>query len=133
LTAGNGDILAFDARMESQAIEKLIQFDPSHKSELTQRLKRIKDLQEPFINRHYIAPGMKSGASLKNALAGLVPDFDYDGEVANGWMASALYSNLQREEDMFKRLEGQEALRAYCHLDTLAMVRILEALEEAVA
>lgn len=75
---------------------------------------------------------MKSGASLKSVLNGLVPDFESNGAVANGWMASALYSSLQREEDMFKRLEGQDALRAYCHLDTLAMVRILEALQAAV-
>ena len=42
------------------------------------------------------------------------------------------FENLQKEMDMFKIIEIREHLLAYCKMDTLAMVKVFEILENAI-
>lgn len=68
--------------------------------------------------------------SIKKVLPALVPSLTYDGMlISDGQSAAAIYAegmlgNLTREESE----DYLDALEEYCKLDTLAMVRIYEAL-----
>ena len=56
----------------------------------------------------------------------MVPELSYDGlEIKEGGTASMIYGNLMNET-IEKQEEIRKNLLAYCHLDTLAMMRILE-------
>ena len=42
------------------------------------------------------------------------------------------FEELQQERDIFKIAETRDALSAYCALDTLAMVKIFDVLENTI-
>ena len=61
-------------------------------------------------------------------------EFDYKklGSIQNGGDAMDTFANLHLLKDKSKINEIKKDLLAYCHLDTLAMVRIWEKLHEMV-
>ena len=76
---------------------------------------------------------MKGSYSIKYVLPALVPDMaeayqELDG-VQNGSEAMSAFVNMSKLEDTEKG-KMRNALLAYCNLDTLAMVRVLEKLRE---
>jgi hypothetical protein len=97
----------------------------------------IKDLMTPFANKDYYTPSMKGSYSIKQVLPALVPDMakaykELDG-VQNGGDAMSLYPQLgititDKDEIILKRKQ----LLAYCKLDTLAMVKVLDKLKESI-
>ena len=85
----------------------------------------------PFLRAHYYQPAMKGSWSIKAVLPTLAPDLSYAdvGEVQDGEAAQIAYWALLRPAtDPVRRGELVEALRRYCALDTLAMVRVVRAL-----
>ena len=54
------------------------------------------------------------------------------GSIQNGGDAMDTFANLYLLKDKSKRDEIRKDLLAYCHLDTLAMVRIFEKLKEII-
>ena len=92
---------------------------------------RIVDLMVPFKQGYYDHPKFLGSASIKKVLPVLVPDLSYkELEVQEGKSASRLW----REAVVERKMTEAECtstlgnLRTYCELDTLAMVRILEAI-----
>ena len=84
----------------------------------------------PFQKKYYYTPDMKGSFSIKNVLPALVPELSYDGMAINdGGIASVAYESLLTEENFITIQEIKEQLLEYCKLDTLAMVKILEKLE----
>ena len=74
---------------------------------------------------------MRGSYSIKAVLPALVPELSYDElEINEGGLATIAFENLFTENDMIKISETREQLLEYCKLDTLAMVRILEKLEQ---
>ena len=74
---------------------------------------------------------MKGSYTIKAVLPALVPELSYDElEINEGGLASIAYESLQTETDLMFIAEIKKQLLEYCKLDTLAMVRILEKLEE---
>lgn len=73
---------------------------------------------------------MKGGYSIKNVLPALVPELSYAGlEIANGGAAMEAYHEMCVVSDQPEELAASRAnLLAYCKLDTLAMVQVLEKL-----
>ena len=60
----------------------------------------------------------------------LVPGLGYDDlEIPDGQAASVSYMHALKNSDSRQRQQTFENLRAYCERDTLAMVRLREALE----
>jgi hypothetical protein len=74
---------------------------------------------------------MQGSASLKSVLPALIPELSYDGlEIADGGTAASAWLRMREKDDLAEREEMSRNLLEYCHLDTLAMVRILEWLRE---
>jgi hypothetical protein len=130
-TEKSGDIIVYNKAFEITRLKELARDFPEFSAEIEERILRIKDLMLPFQRNYYYAPEMKGSYSIKAVLPVLVPDLSYDElDINEGGQASIAFENLFTETDMIKISETREQLLEYCKLDTLAMVRILERLEQ---
>ncbi len=127
-----GSIVAYNQSFEKKVIKKLAAFKPARKEALLALNERFVDLIVPFRKRGYYHPDFNGSFSLKSVLPALFPDdeeLDYKKlDIQNGGMAMDTFANLHRLKDKSKREEIRSALLAYCRLDTLAMVKLLEKL-----
>jgi hypothetical protein len=127
-------VLAYNMSFEKGVIRKLAEQFPELSVHLNNIHNNIKDLMTPFQNRDYYEPSMRGSYSIKYVLPSLVPQMKEAYKklslVHNGGEAMDAFARLQgmQDEDEAKRL--REALLAYCKLDTLAMVKVLERLRE---
>ncbi len=132
-TGAPGDIVVYNKGFEAGRLDDLALLFPDLAAAIHERIGRIKDLMVPFRARYYYTPAMKGRYSIKNVLPALVPEMGYDDlAIGDGYMAMSAYSLLRAERDTEKAGELRKNLLAYCRLDTLAMVKILERLEEIV-
>ncbi len=93
---------------------------------------RLVDLLE-LIRSHYYHPKFKGSFSIKDVLPAMIEDLDYeDLEISEGSQAAtAFVEMIDKETAGPKKEELAKALRAYCHRDTEAMVRLFQKLTEA--
>ncbi len=91
---------------------------------------RVFDLYEIFQKNLYRDPAIKNN-SIKTVLPVLVPELSYEElEIGNGGLAMAKwFEEVFISEDEASKQKTLENLRKYCHLDTLAMVKILDVLQ----
>ena len=84
----------------------------------------------------YYHPDFNGSFSIKSVLPAMFPgddEADYHRlEVQDGRMAMSVYAGLAQLQDAGERRQARAALRAYCHLDTLAMVKIWQRLAAAI-
>ena len=95
----------------------------------------IVDLIDPFRQKMVYRPAMNGSFSIKKVLPALFPDdpeLNYDnlqGTVHNGGDAMTIYPEIARMTPEDAKA-ARDSLLKYCHLDTLAMVRIWQKLHE---
>ena len=131
-TEGIGDILTYNQNFEKTRLKELARDFPEYSAALMDRISRIKDLMPPFQQRLYYAHTMNGGYSIKDVLPALVPELRYDDlPINNGGDASLSFEQMIYEPTA-DHSETRNNLLAYCGLDTLAMVKILERLEKVV-
>ena len=126
-------VLAYNMSFEKGVIRRLAEICPQISNELMVIHDNIKDLMAPFASKSYYHPKMQGSYSIKYVLPALVPEFEsaykdlnlinHGGEAMQAYAAMASMNETQR--DVYKK-----ALLAYCRLDTLAMVKVLEKLRE---
>ena len=96
-------------------------------------ISRLVDLKK-VVEKNLAHPDFHGSYSIKDVLTPMVPDLTYDGlAVADGMTASVKLAQLMLEGDSFtpaQREAERRDLLEYCKLDTEAMVRLLEKLEE---
>ncbi|MGA2859963.1 MAG: DUF2779 domain-containing protein [Candidatus Sulfotelmatobacter sp.] len=125
----SGNIVAYNQTFESLRLSELATWLP----EFAERIKNIQgrmwDLL-PAVRKHVYHSAFKGSYSLKYVLPALVPEMTYEGmEVANGTDAGVAWESLVRGDlDQFEREKTRKSLLEYCGQDTLAMVRLVEAL-----
>ncbi len=128
-------VLAYNMSFEKGVIEKLA----TNYSKLAEHLQSINenlyDLMLPFQKQYYVTPEMQGSYSIKYVLPALVPEMDraykeLDG-IQNGSEAMNAFAKLPSMEPKEKE-KTRNALLAYCELDTLAMVKILNRLRVAI-
>jgi hypothetical protein len=125
-----GDILAYNAPFEVSRIKELARDLPQHAYALLALLPRVKDLHTPFKAGWYAVPDMNGRTSIKVVLPALVPDLSYqDLAVQEGDTASRLFLQLLNGRYAGDPVQLRADLLAYCGMDTLAMVKLLEVLE----
>lgn len=130
-----GSIVAYNQSFEMSRIKELANFSPSKKKQLLALNERFVDLIVPFRGRGYYHPNFNGSFSIKSVLPAMFPnddELDYKklGSVQNGGDAMDTFANLHLLKDKSKRKSIRKDLLAYCRLDTLAMVRIYEKLNE---
>ena len=126
-------VLAYNMSFEKRVIRQLALNYPQISNELMAIHDNIKDLMAPFASKSYYHPKMQGSYSIKYVLPALVPEFEsaykdlnlihHGGEAMQAYEGMAYM--LADEREAYKK-----ALLAYCKLDTLAMVKVLEKLRE---
>ncbi len=117
----------FENRVLRSLAEELPEWAPRIEALQT----RLVDL-EKMIRNHVQHPGFHGRTSLKFVLPAIVDDISYDGlAIANGAVATRRYEAaiLDGLGDLQRRQIFAD-LRAYCAVDTLGMVRLVEELVE---
>ncbi len=129
-------ITAYNKGFECGRIKELAEQFPDLAEHLLNLQSNIRDLLTPFQSGYYYNRAMGGSFSIKSVLPALFPDdpsLDYHNleGVHNGSEAMNIFPRIQTmppEEAAIVR----ENLLAYCKLDTYAMVKVWQALEEAV-
>lgn len=128
-----GSVIAYNKSYEGGIIKALAAF--THNGEpLLQIEQRLWDLADAFRKGLWAEPKFLGSWSIKKVLPVLVPDMTYDGMfIADGVAAMQAYAKLMDPATTPAERAGiMTALRIYCGQDTLAMVRILDVVQEAV-
>jgi hypothetical protein len=128
---GEGPVLVYNKSFESGVLNLLIELVPDQAKGLWSIKERLYDLW-PLFKEHYYHPDMHGSWSLKKVLPTLSTDVDYDDlddDVASGTGAQAAYLEaISGTADSERIHQIDSDLRAYCRFDTLAMVRMVDAM-----
>ena len=126
---GSGDIVVYNKAFEETRLKEIARDFPEYAPAIEKILERIVDLMVIFSSKDYYTPEMKGSYSIKKVLPALVPGFGYDGlDIAEGGTASNAFASLYKEKDPERIAKVRTDLLAYCKMDTLAMVKIMEVL-----
>ena len=133
----NSCIMAYNDPFEKGRIKEMAEAYPDLATHLMNLHGNIIDLLLPFRDGHCYTPAMGGSFSIKSVLPALFPDdeelnyHNLNPLVQNGGHAMTIFPKI-KDMPAAEAHEAREALLAYCHLDTLAMVRVWEKLEEMV-
>jgi hypothetical protein len=126
-------VIAYNASFEMSRLGDVAGYLPRHRRRIDLMIDNMRDLMMPFRSRYVYHWQMKGSASQKAVLPALVPELSYEGmEVGHGGEAMDAYFAMCGSDDPAGVAAIRAALREYCKLDTLGMVRILERLKEMV-
>lgn len=129
LLGQTGSIICYNMGFEKTRIKDLAKLYPQFETELLAINERVFDLMIPFQKRWYYHPSFKGSYSIKAVLPVLIPDLQYDElDIQEGGMASLVYSQLKYQDKVTATIQ-RHALREYCKMDTLAMVKLFEYLK----
>lgn len=114
---------------EMDIVRDLAGFLPTYRRDLLGAIGRFKDLHA-IIRNHYYHPAFHGSYSLKSVLPVVAPGMDYGNlGIQEGAHASVKYLRMI---DPSHPAKGKQRIRqellAYCGFDTLAMVKIRQAL-----
>ena len=127
----NGDILVYNIGFERGKLNDLINVFPKYSVDLSRIVNRLKDLMIPFQQKWYYTPEMRGRYSIKSVLPALVPELSYnDLDIKEGSTASNTFLSMVNgtfEGDVEKT---RKQLLEYCKMDTQAMVKILDVLNQ---
>ena len=123
----NGSICAYSG-YERTVLTALAAAVPERAEDLAAVSARLFDLL-PVVRNTYYHPEFRGSFSIKSVLPVLVPGMGYgDLAIPDGQTASVHYMQALGSTDRGERRRTFGNLRAYCERDTLAMVRLRDAL-----
>jgi len=124
-----GSIVVYHQQFESLRLSDLASWLPDFSGRINKIQRRLWDLL-PVVRNHVYHPAFGGSYSLKSVLPALVPEMTYEGmEVADGQAAGLAWESLIGGAcSEAERQRKRAALLDYCAQDTLAMVRIVDAL-----
>ena len=123
---GNSGAVIVYGHFEEMILRQLIARYPDLDAVLSAIISRIKNLL-PIVRDHYYHPAMEGSWSLKAVLPAIAPDLGYAalGEVQDGTGAQAAYLEaIELTTSGNRREQLNNDLRAYCKMDTFALVRL---------
>ena len=129
--------MVYNDTFEKARIKEMAEAYPDLATHLMNIRDNIIDLLVPFRRGHYYTPAMGGSFSIKSVLPALFPDdeelnyHNLNPLVQNGGHAMTIFPKI-KDMPTKEAEEARQALLAYCHLDTLAMVRVWERLKEMV-
>lgn len=122
-------VLVYGRSFETEVLRNMMRWfpEPGRKAEAV--IHNIVDLAVPFRRRDVYFWKMRGSTSIKAVLPALVPGLSYEGlDISDGGAAMEAFYEMCGARDAFEAERIGRSLRAYCRLDTLAMVKILEKL-----
>ncbi len=127
-----GSVVVWSQKFEKGINEQLGECLPTYKDFMKEINDRVVDLMIPFFGKTtmYDHPEFKGSASIKYVLPALVPHLSYKKmHIQEGGTASDTWNRIVSGEYSKEEKDMKiQALKDYCHLDTLAMVEIWKVL-----
>jgi len=122
-------IIVVYSSFEKTTIRGLAGLLPTHAHELAGLEAKLFDL-EPVVRKGLVHPDFGGRSSIKVVLPVLAPDLSYtDLDIGDGGSAVAAFAKLASGSATDEETQAvRGALLEYCKMDTLAMVRVLQAL-----
>jgi hypothetical protein len=126
--------LAYYMSFEKSRIREMADIFPDLSDHLMNIFENVKDLIVPFRDGHFYCGEMGGSCSIKSVLPAMFPndsELDYHAldMIHNGSEAMQAFPSLEsKAPEEISRI--RQSLLAYCRLDTLAMVKILDRLYE---
>ncbi len=126
---GDGSIVVYHAPFETGRLNELAAFLPRYAKRIERVKKQIVDLL-PIVREHCYHPKFLGSFSIKAVLPALVRGMTYEGmAIGDGQLAAVEFARMIHPETTAKERRAiEKALREYCTQDTLAMVKVLDAL-----
>ena len=127
-----GSIIVWNQSFERGRNKEMAALFPAYQSFLDDLNERMYDLRVPFQKGYYQHPDFKGKTSLKSILPVLAPEVSYEElAIQNGMIATIKWHHATNGR-MTKKEQKQtfKDLLSYCALDTLAMVKILDVLQQ---
>lgn len=119
-----GSLIAYNIPFERGVLRHLADHLPEYAAPLRGMADRLWD-QLPIFRQHYRDYRFGKSNSLKSVLPVIAPHLSYDTlDVANGTQAQVAWEAMIGDRETAVKQQMIQQLRAYCHLDTLAMVEI---------
>ncbi|GJM42557.1 MAG: hypothetical protein DHS20C20_28390 [Ardenticatenaceae bacterium] len=119
-----GSIIVYFATFERGRLRELAELFPEYAPRLMAMVDRLWDQLDIF-KKYYRDHRFGGSNSLKSVLPVIVPTLSYKLlEVQNGTQAQVVWEAMIGEGETAVKQNLIQQLRAYCHLDTLAMVEI---------
>jgi hypothetical protein len=130
----SGSIIVWNQSFEAHRNQDLAGHCESFSPQLDRINDRLFDLMKIFKDGHYIHPDFHGSASLKAVLPVLCPEYRYENlQITNGEEAMMTWYWLQTGDlDADTLDETKAAMKAYCELDTYAMVAIFHHLQKTI-
>lgn len=123
----HGSILVYSG-YESRVIGYLAEWFPHLADELLALRPRLVDLLK-ILERHYCHPDFRGSWSIKSVLPVLVPEMSYeDMAISEGEAAGRAWISMIDGGDWVEKEETTLALKEYCRQDSMAMLKLREAL-----
>jgi len=123
-------IFVYSIGFERTRVRELIRDFPPYAEALNSIAERMVDMIIPF-RRNYRTESMEGSASIKKVLPALCPDLSYSSlNIGDGLTAANTFLGLYYCTDPEIIAKTRKDLLAYCHLDTLAMVRLFDVLKK---
>lgn len=123
-----GSIIVYFATFERSRLRELAEAFPEHAPRLLGMVNRLWNQLDIF-KKHVRDYRFGGSNSLKSVLPVIVPELSYKLlDVQNGTQAQVVWEAMIGEGETAVKEQLATQLRAYCHLDTLAMVEIHRAL-----
>lgn len=127
----NACVLTWNKAFEGKILRTLCEQFPQYHNRIQSVLDNMVDLMAPFRSKHIYHWQFEGSYSIKSVLPALIPELSYDslnisdgGTAAESWLKMRNTGNTEEQEQI------NRDLLEYCHLDTLAMVRIVEKMKE---
>jgi hypothetical protein len=130
----NACILVWNQSFEISRLKELADAIPEKRSEISHLIDNIRDLMIPFRDKSVYHWQFNGSYSIKSVLPALVPELSYDIlEISDGGTAASEWVRMIHSTDEAEKLVIRKQLLQYCHLDTLAMVKILAKMVEMIS
>jgi len=125
-----GSVVVYHKSFEASLLRKLAAGFPWYTLQLEAIADRLWDLEDIF-KYHYKHPDFRGSTSIKTVLPLLVPSLSYKAlTIQRGDQAQSVWEEMLICLDKVHKTQLINDLRAYCQLDTLAMVEIFKVLLE---
>jgi len=127
----NACVLTWNKGFESQILRALAERFPKYRERIQSILDNMVDLMVPFRSKHIYHWKFKGSYSIKYVLPALIPELKYDTlNISDGGTAAESWLRMRASTDREEQEQIKRDLLEYCHLDTLAMVKILDKMHE---
>jgi len=126
-------ILVWNKTFERLRLQELAVAFPEKSDAIRQIIQNIRDLMVPFQDMSIYHSKFNGSYSIKNVLPALVPGLNHGNlDISSGDVAADRWMQMIHTESEDERDTLQAQLKEYCGLDTYAMIKILEEMQNMV-